>query len=753
VPVSLEAFGTALRRLRELSGLTQEQLAERAGLSPRAVRALELGERRHPHPHTIRVLTAALGLSAEGQEQLASTLSSRRRSRIQAEATPPEPTAGIPPDPIPHFVGRGDELMELREQLVLRKRVVVDGLSGVGKTQLAIRYLDEHAGDYPNGQYWLRAEQSSTLLSDLASLAWRLELPERELPKQELQIEAVLRWLRQHEGWLLVVDGVGQEGVEDAVRWLPQRLPGHVLMTSLTPHGSSRLSLRPLPSELAVRFLLERTGQSDSNAAQAIADTVGNLPLALEQAAAYLVENPPRTLAGYAELLRTRMAELLRDGGPNDHLPVATTWDLSFRRIEQSRPPAADLLRLCAFMAGDDIPISLLQSAREELPRPLSEALADEIEWDHTLAALRSYSLVEVQGDGVRVHQLVQWAIRESLSAEQERRWEAATIRFLAEGFPSAWKRPGTWPLCARLLPHSEAVIGRLGAAGLEREAMSLLMTRVASYLFQRGAYSLARPLNERALAIREMVLGPDHPGTADSLNAMAVILAQQGEPAAAQPFYERALAIREKELGPEHPDTAAVLLNLAYLLGQQGELAAARPLSERALAISEKVLGPEHPTTATSLRMLALLLYDQGEQAAAWSLFERALAIRERVLGPDHPDTASSLNNLANLLRDRGDFAAARPLYERALAIREKMLGPEHASTARSLYYLANLLADQGDLATAVPLYERALAIHEKALGPEHHTTAEDRRALELVRLERPPGGAEAFTPRNSSW
>jgi hypothetical protein len=111
----------------------------------------------------------------------------------------------------------------------------------------------------------------STLLSDLASLAWRLELPE-----QELRVEAILHWLRQHEGWLLVVDGVAQEAVEDVLRWLPQRLPGHVLVTSLMPHGSSPLSLRSLPSELAVSFLLEGMDQSDSDAARAIADSVGN---------------------------------------------------------------------------------------------------------------------------------------------------------------------------------------------------------------------------------------------------------------------------------------------------------------------------------------------------------------------------------------------------------------------------------------------------------------------------------------------
>ena len=131
---------------------------------------------------------------------------------------------------------------------------------------------------------------------------------------------------------------------------------------------------------------------------------------------------------------------------------------------------------------------------------------------------------------------------------------------------------------------------------------------------------------------------------------------------AEARPLYERALAMREKVLGAEHPVTASSLGNLANLLHDQGDLAGARPLHERALAIWEKVLGAEHPDTALSLNNLAVLLQDQGDLAGARPLYERALAIREKVLGAEHPHTATSLNNLALLLKAQGDLAAARP-------------------------------------------------------------------------------------------
>ena len=202
------------------------------------------------------------------------------------------------------------------------------------------------------------------------------------------------------------------------------------------------------------------------------------------------------------------------------------------------------------------------------------------------------------------------------------------------------------------------------------------------------------------------------------------LLLQAQGDFAGARPLFERALAIREKVLGPEHPDTATSLSNLAILLQDQGDFAGARPLFERALAIREKALGPEHPNTARSLNNLARLLQDQGDFAGARPLFERALAIREKVLGPEHPDTATSLNNLAccsrtrATLQGRGRSTSAHWRYAKrrsapSIPIRRR------ASTT------SPLLQDQGDLAGGAALFERALAIREKALGPEHPDTA----------------------------
>jgi len=250
--------------------------------------------------------------------------------------------------------------------------------------------------------------------------------------------------------------------------------------------------------------------------------------------------------------------------------------------------------------------------------------------------------------------------------------------------------------------------------------------------------YTGARPLFERALAIREKNFGPEHPEVAESLNNLAVLLEEKiGDYTGARPLYERALAICEKTLGPEHPDVARSLNNLAILLLNMGDYAGARPLYERALAIHEKAFGPEHPDVAMSLNNLAVLLKDTGDYAKTKPLLERALAIKEKALSPDHPDLAYTLNKLALLSQNMGDYAGSRRLHERALAIRKKALGPDNPWVAESLNNLANLLRDTGDYAGAGPLYERAIAIREKALGHEHPDVAQSLNDFAMLLSE----------------
>lgn len=201
----------------------------------------------------------------------------------------------------------------------------------------------------------------------------------------------------------------------------------------------------------------------------------------------------------------------------------------------------------------------------------------------------------------------------------------------------------------------------------------------------------------------------------AEILNHQANALTALGKFDEAKPPYQRALTIREQVLGPEHPDTATSLNNLAVLYHHQGRYAQAEPLFQRALAIRGQVLGPEHPVTAESLNNLAALYRNQGRYAQAEPLYQRALAIWEQAFGPEHPDTATSLNNLALLYTQQGRYAQAEPLYQRALAILEKSLGPEHPRVAVVLENYAHLLRRMDRKAEAEKLAARAWGMRER--------------------------------------
>jgi tetratricopeptide (TPR) repeat protein len=775
------SFAELLRRHREAAGLSQQALAVRSGLSEDAIGLLERGRRQRPRRDTVRRLSVALRLGTADRAELEDLAEASRMAQprgLWARARPPAPSAGIPPDPIVHFVGRDAELERLASLLRESGRVAIHGLGGVGKTQLTAQFVHVHRGRYPDGVFWLRADEETSLASDLASLTWRLGLPEREELDQERQVEAALRWLREHPAWLLVLDNLEPAVAAAVEQWLPSGLPGHVLASSRTPAWSVRLRLEPLSPEGATRLLMERTGQTDDRSAGGIAEMLGRLPLALVQAAAYLVASG-RDLAGYAALLGTRPLELLAEGEPEAYpRTVATTWQVSFERLERDHPPAVGLLRLCAFLAPDDIPLSVLQAGAPVLPADVGAALSDGIEVDRATTALQRYSLMDRQGDTLRVHRLVQTVVRESLPVDRREHWLAAAIRLLLAAFPERpHDDPGHWALCARLLAHVQAV-DRLAADGtVEPRALSAILCRAGIYLDARGQFALAAPPIERALALSERTLGPDHADVVEALEWLAVVYLNQGRPTEARPLAERGLAIQERTLGPDHPDlvwglnslgsvlmeldeqgraravveracaislrlpvpddirTAASLNNMALALQANGELAAARADLERSLRICERLLGPDNPHTANVLNNLGWVLREQGDLAAAASLLRRALAIKERVLGPDHRRTAESLNNLAVVLGERGEPAKARPLSERALRVRERALGPDHPHTATSLHDLAVLLRRLGEQRTAVGLLERALDIRERVLGPDHRETVRTRHELRDVR------------------
>ena len=637
----------------------------------------------------------------------------------------------VPPLRNASFTGRGGELAALSDALRTHRAVVLTGLGGVGKSQLAVQHAYDGARGY-RLVWWVAADRSETLVGDLAALARRLGVSEAEAGNQQAAAEAALRQLERQEGWLLVFDNAADPQL---VRpWLPQVDAGEVLITSryaawgATAHP---MHLSSLAIEDAAQLVQRRSGQDDREAAHALANQLGGLPLALEQAGAY-IEATGMPLADYLALFRTRRSELLGKAADPEAPTVAATWELAFEQLREHASAAADLLTVVAFLAPDDIPRQLF-AGNDALPPPLQE-LGDALVFADALAALARYSLATPTGDAFTVHRLVQTVTRDRLSEDKSDAWATTAIDLLDAVFPFDNDDPSTWAPTGRLLPHALEACHRSEHRQVAQEQTSRLLNQSGLYLLRHAQLGPAQTAFERALAIDEAAYGPDHPEVAIDVNNLGGVLRERGDLAGAAAAFERALAIDEAAYGPDHPEVAIRVNNLGGVLRARGDLAGAAAAFERALTIDEAAYGPDHPKVAIRVNNLGEVLRARGDLAGAAAAIERALTIDEAAYGPDHPNVAIRVNNLGLVLQARGDLAGAAAAFERALTIDEAAYGPDHPNVAIRVNNLGGVLRERGDLAGAAAAFEGALLIFEGALGAEHPSTETVRANLESV-------------------
>lgn len=292
---------------------------------------------------------------------------------------------------------------------------------------------------------------------------------------------------------------------------------------------------------------------------------------------------------------------------------------------------------------------------------------------------------------------------------------EHRTIDSLARSvlFPLAFELYG-----AGRFSEALAVLEKLEKSFEDREdseEKALFYNRKGLVLSALGRSGQAELLFKQALAIREKVLGPEHPDVAKSLTNLGGLYKRQGQYAHAEALYQQALTIAEKTLDPDHPEVAINLANLAELYRLQNRYSQAESLYQRALTIAEKVWGLDQSYVTIVLNNLAALYRSTGQYSKAESLLQHALKTRERTLGAEHPHVAGDLNNLAILYVDQGHYVQAEPLYRRALAIVEKTLGRQHPSVATILENYAALLRKTNREAEAAELEARAQAIRAK--------------------------------------
>ena len=775
-----KAFGELLGQFRTEVKLTQQQLADLMHKARGTIINWENGTYLPKERALVLELAKHLHLDSLKRDQL-----------LEAAFFDPLGTIwAIPFKRNPFFTGREDVLDSLHKALHTDKTVALmqpqalKGLGGIGKTHTAIEYAYRHRDEY-QAILWAPANTSSILQASLVSIATMLNLPQKTERDQDLIVKAVKQWLMNHADWLLILDNV--EDLESAQSLYPWAHSGHVIMTTRSQSvGGIALSitLEKMGPEEGALFLLrratlvgpeegkEQAQGTDYEKAKELSEVLGGLPLALDQAAAY-IEKTRCSLSTYLNLYQIERTKLLSERGSltTDHPEsVTVTFFLAFQKVKSASLAAGELLQFCAFLSPDAIPEEIITNGGVHLGSTLETIASDLIEFNTAIGLLLSYSLVRRDTDiktGTQilsVHRLVQAVIQDTLEKEERRTWAERAVKIVNASFPEVAYE--TWDKCQRYLPHARASASLIKQWNMAFPEAARLLNETAYYLEDRAQYNEAEHLYlrslaiselslganhsqvadtltnlgsfyrdhgnyeqaeiflQRALNIREQILGPDHLATAECLNNLAGTYRVQGKYIQAELLYQRSLAIREQVLKGNHPQVATGLNNLAMLYHDQGKYEQAEPLYLRALDVRERIHGPVHPDVAIAVNNLALLYQDQGKYEQAELLLKRALAIHEQVLGADHPDTAGSLNNLAGLYQYLGKYEQAEPLLLRSLSIREQTLGPDHLRVALTLNNLASLYSNQGKYREAEPLYQRALRIWEQ-LGTEHPNTA----------------------------
>jgi tetratricopeptide (TPR) repeat protein len=647
-------------------------------------------------------------------------------------------------------------------------------MGGVGKSQLVIEFAHAHAAEY-EVVWWFTSDEPALLPDQFARLAVRLGVDPGRGDADAIR-EAVHNGLDGCAGWLLVFDNAETAGTVQA--WIPTSgsgngQPGHVLVTTRRDGFDALgkvLDLDVLSALDAVTLLRTRAASVDEDrlAAASLVEELGRLPLAVEQAAAYL-NRTGLSVRSYVNLLRTRTADVITRGSVHGRgeVTIATLWDLSLERLSEHAPAAVQLLDVCAYLAPVAVPLNVFTAHPDRLPQPLRGVCSDELAFADIIAEISGYSLARRTPQGLQLHRLVQAAIRShhnrrpasasgnvalSPTGDLMNAVLATTLGLLVDDAPNeVWGAPADWPRWAVLLPHVVAATAHFSgsAVGIDGHEVSpvdesaawrlcaWLLDHAGAYMHTQGRYGDAVDHLRRAVSLTEAALGPYHPDLAPRLTSVATAIRDLGDPAAARPLAERAVAITEAATGPDDPALAGLLDALAAVIRDLGDPSAARAPAQRAVKITEVTLGPNHPALAARLHNLSVVVRLLGEPAAARPLAERAVAITENALGPDHPDLAAHLNTLAAVVRDLGDAVTARPLAERAVTITETVLGPDHPRLAARLSILAEVLVDLDDSAAARSLAERAVTITDAALGPAHPIFAARLNTLAAVLVD----------------
>jgi CO dehydrogenase nickel-insertion accessory protein CooC1 len=651
------------------------------------------------------------------------------------------------------FTGRGATLELLRDKLAGGGRAVVVaqalyGLGGVGKTQLALEYAHRFMADY-DLIWWVpseRVEETSVALAELAR-KMGLKVGDNVAEAAEAALEELRRDTTPH--WLLVFDNA------DDPKQLEPYLPtgaGHVLITSRNQawsHSAEPLEVDVFTMDESVTHLLRHVPELDLADAQQVADALGNLPLAVEQASAWL-EQTGMPARAYVEQLATQSTRILALNQPPDYqMPVVATWNLSFDRLKGRSPAAVRLLQLCAFFSPGPISMDLLYSDEmNESLLPFDETLTEKLMLGRVIRDISRFALIKVdQGtNSLQIHRLVQAVIRSQMTDEEQAEARHEVHKILAGARPSQGETddPANWSTYDIIWPH----LGPSQADECDDPRTRQLLIDWVRYQWKHGEFESALNLARRLENLWTHQLGPDHQQTLHLQFQIANVLRSQGRFSDARDLDTYVLARQRAVLGADHPHALMTAGGLGADLCALGEFQQALASDRDTYESFKEQFGEDYPRTLMAAHNLASSLRLVGDCFTARRLDEETLDRQRQVLGRDHPYTHSTATSLANDMRAAGAFRDSVDLLRDTWEKYRAVLGDDMLETLRTATSLAVSLRKAGEQSEARMLAQDTYERYKRRYGAEapdaqscalnlacDYAAADDMpRALELV-------------------
>jgi tetratricopeptide (TPR) repeat protein len=675
---------------------------------------------------------------------------------------------GVPPQN-PNFTGRETMLENLKAALRESNRAAVlphtlHGLGGVGKSQLAIEYARRFQAEYEL-IWWIPADDDISIRRSFVSLARRLNLPESN--DWTYTVETVLESLRLGRptpNWLLIYDGADEPAKLHS--YLPSG-SGHVLITSRNQswvNQSTVIEVDVFEVGESIEFLTRRWEGISTEDARLLAEELGHLPLALDQAAAVHTETG-MTMAEYLRLLKASPGQVLAEGTAGNYPhSVARTWRLAYDKLIEESPAAAQLLEVCSFLSSQPIAVPMLARGRgARLPDELREALRDDIKMRRAVRDLGRFALAQLDTsrDFIRIHMLVRALVRDGLDEQVRNATERSAHELLALANPGTPDNSVTWSQHAQIAPHvipsgvimsDDAHVRRIvldqiryffvignyqdskvlaehavetwhGSLGADDEMTLVASFHLGNALRALGEYAQARKINEDTLERMVRVLGPNHEHTLRMTNSHAADLRMVGDFRGAMKLDEENLERHRHILDDADPATLRSANNLAVDYRLIGDFPKARDIDEGNWRRRASVLGENNPEVLSSANSVVRDMYGFGEYQDALSLEREILAKYEPLL-PGHAFVLLARRNLAILLRKTGKYPEATSLSESNYRLSSSQFGPEHEQTLAAMMTLSNALRLAGDLPRALSTGEEALSLYGSNLGAEHPFT-----------------------------